>query len=199
MAVEFSGLTFDCDRSRQVPRGSSYEGLPVSCATLGAKPGQRFVDGGQYLSSYYGFTHAHIWRNLGILLGMSLAYILLTMCFLENFDWSNGARGAGGVEHVAKRSRRGTEIKDTENQVKEGPFLNTDVSKERDASTAIAAADSIFAWEDITYTISHGKSVKSLLQSVSGYCKPGEMTALVGASGAGKSTRKYSSIRAVSI
>lgn len=44
---------------------------------------------------------------------------------------------------------------------------------------------STFTWRDITYTV---KGNKQLLNKVSGYCKAGTLTALMGSSGAGKTT-----------
>jgi ATP-binding cassette subfamily G (WHITE) protein 2 (SNQ2) len=193
MAMEFTGLMFDCDSSRRVPRGSSYDGVPVSCAIPGAATSQDFVDGKQYLDTYYSFTQGHVWRNCGILLGMSLGYIVLTVFLLEYLDWSNGASGAGGVEYITGSKQQRADTKDTESQIGSGPSLRDDAPEKADIPPTIAT-DSTFTWENITYTIPYGKSEKTLLNSVSGFCRPGEMTALVGASGAGKSTREYNCI-----
>jgi ABC-type multidrug transport system ATPase subunit len=44
---------------------------------------------------------------------------------------------------------------------------------------------SVFTWKDLTYTVANNKV---LLNKVSGYCKAGTLTALMGSSGAGKTT-----------
>jgi ATP-binding cassette subfamily G (WHITE) protein 2 (SNQ2) len=54
----------------------------------------------------------------------------------------------------------------------------------------LAQSGSTFTWRNIHYTVPHQNGEKQLLRNVSGYCAPGTLTALVGASGAGKSTRK---------
>lgn len=46
----------------------------------------------------------------------------------------------------------------------------------------------MFTWKDLTYTVQAGGQPKVLLDKVSGYCKAGTLTALMGSSGAGKTT-----------
>jgi ATP-binding cassette subfamily G (WHITE) protein 2 (SNQ2) len=191
MAAEFTGMSFGCDQSRRVPRGPLYQDAPVTCAIPGAEPGEMVVDGGQYLLSYYGFTYSHVWRNVGIILGMSFGYILVTMYFLEHFDWSSGASGASGIERIGKQRRQRAEGRDPENQATRTPCTNLDASDAAVEPPRISSTDSSFTWRNIHYIIPYGNSEKTLLQDVSGYCKPGELTALVGASGAGKSTRRW--------
>lgn len=55
---------------------------------------------------------------------------------------------------------------------------------------SLAATESTFTWEELELNVQIGKETRNLLDGVCGYCKPGSLTALVGASGAGKSTRK---------
>lgn len=45
-----------------------------------------------------------------------------------------------------------------------------------------------FTWEDVNYTVPVFGSHVRLLKNVHGYVKPGTMTALMGSSGAGKTT-----------
>lgn len=55
---------------------------------------------------------------------------------------------------------------------------------------SLAATESTFTWADLELNVQIGKETRKLLDGICGYCKPGSLTALVGASGAGKSTRK---------
>lgn len=52
------------------------------------------------------------------------------------------------------------------------------------------SADALFSviWQNLTYTIPYEKGERRLLQDVQGNVKPGKLTALMGASGAGKAT-----------
>jgi ABC-type multidrug transport system ATPase subunit len=47
---------------------------------------------------------------------------------------------------------------------------------------------SVFTWKNLTYTVQAGGKDLVLLDDVFGYCKAGTLTALMGASGAGKTT-----------
>jgi ABC-type multidrug transport system ATPase subunit len=46
----------------------------------------------------------------------------------------------------------------------------------------------VFTWKDLTYTVQNSGKTLTLLDKVSGYCKAGTLTALMGSSGAGKTT-----------
>ena len=54
--------------------------------------------------------------------------------------------------------------------------------------TKNSADDSTFTWKDLTYTVKAEGGDKNLLNNVYGYCKAGTLTALMGSSGAGKTT-----------
>ena len=47
---------------------------------------------------------------------------------------------------------------------------------------------SVFTWKDLSYSVQAGGKPIQLLNKVSGYCKAGTLTALMGSSGAGKTT-----------
>jgi ABC-type glutathione transport system ATPase component len=54
--------------------------------------------------------------------------------------------------------------------------------------TAIEEQKGIFTWRDVVYDIEIKGEPRRLLDHVSGFVKPGTMTALMGVSGAGKTT-----------
>jgi ATP-binding cassette subfamily G (WHITE) protein 2 (SNQ2) len=61
-------------------------------------------------------------------------------------------------------------------------------SKAEEVAQSLSSSSSIFTWKDMSYTVPYQGSSKTLLNKVSGFAKPGIMTALMGASGAGKTT-----------
>jgi len=54
--------------------------------------------------------------------------------------------------------------------------------------SAIEEQKSVFTWRDVVYDIEIKGEPRRLLDHVSGYVKPGTLTALMGVSGAGKTT-----------
>lgn len=50
----------------------------------------------------------------------------------------------------------------------------------------IAQHKCLFSWENVAYTIPYRNGERKLLKKVNGFAKPGELIALMGASGAGK-------------
>jgi ATP-binding cassette subfamily G (WHITE) protein 2 (PDR) len=70
---EFVGRQFPCDRL--VPVGPAYADAPDSattCAVKGARPGENFVDGAEYLRVAFGYVDSHKWRNFGILVAFTI-------------------------------------------------------------------------------------------------------------------------------
>lgn len=60
---EFRTLKSSC--SDLVPRGPGYESVNVTnqvCSTVGALPGQSFVDGRRFVQMSFGYTFSNIWR-----------------------------------------------------------------------------------------------------------------------------------------
>ena len=61
-----------------------------------------------------------------------------------------------------------------------------------DAPASIQKQTAIFHWDEVNYDIKIKKEPRRLLDGVDGWVKPGTLTALMGVSGAGKTTCKFS-------
>jgi len=62
MTNEFHTLEGQC--SNLVPQGPGYENITLAnqvCATVGALPGQPFVDGNRFTELSYDFHHSRVW------------------------------------------------------------------------------------------------------------------------------------------
>jgi ABC-type multidrug transport system fused ATPase/permease subunit len=148
--------------------------------------GTTIVNGDDYLAEKYGFYFSNVWRDFGILCLFTIAYVVGTCWLSEVMEWEPGS--AGPIQY--KKSRKQTKnprISDEEGgpvQTKESSLESSELQQ----GQGLTATSSTFTWDNLELYVQVGKENRKLLDSVSGYCKPGTLTALVGASGAGKST-----------
>ncbi|KAI9054006.1 hypothetical protein LZ554_002950 [Drepanopeziza brunnea f. sp. 'monogermtubi'] len=195
---ELHGRQFAC--SQIVPSGPGYlsTGNEFICAIAGAGQGQLTVSGDDYLKSQFQYSYSHIWRNLGFMFAFMIFFLMVYLAATE-FNASTDSKAEvlvfrrGHVpQHLvaaeqAARQDEGAPMpsagvqspaKDDERRGKEG---------EREVA-ALAPQTDIFTWKDVCYDIKIKGEPRRLLDNVSGWVKPGTLTALMGVSGAGKTT-----------
>ncbi|RKK50582.1 Brefeldin A resistance protein [Fusarium oxysporum f. sp. cepae] len=176
IASEMGSRTMECVAPQFVPYGSTYEGSTHrSCTVQGSAPGDSMINGEEYIEFRYGATSGHIWRNVGVLIAFWVFFAISTAIAFE----------------VNLHSGSGSKILYSRRQYK-AQLNETDVEKaekQRNPEEAnISASSTVFTFKDISYFVHHEGQEKQLLQSVSGYVKPGQLVALMGSSGAGKTT-----------
>ncbi|EMD42318.1 hypothetical protein CERSUDRAFT_79900 [Gelatoporia subvermispora B] len=193
---EFMRIDLTCDGQDIVPRNgpgmTKYpEGLGPNqvCTLFGSEPGQDIVTGRNYLSVGYGLDVSDLWRrNFLVLCGFLILFQITQVLLIEYFPQFGGggsaviyaketadnkARNAALQEHKAER--RGKSKGDVEVQ-----------ESSNESSTRFERKS--FTWERINYHVPVAGGSRRLLHDVYGYVKPGTLTALMGASGAGKTT-----------
>ncbi|KAF7289878.1 hypothetical protein MIND_01362200 [Mycena indigotica] len=187
MVNEFSGRTYPC--AAFIPAGPAYANVSALnriCSTTGARPGNDFVVGAEYLETSFSYVHSHLWRNFGILIGYMIVFCATHLIATE---YISAVKSKGEVL-VFTRGRVPHQRKDdTESStVGEKPTAgNTSAKQESDMK--IPRQTKIFMWKDVCYDIKlKDKSDRRLLDHVDGWVKPGTLTALMGVSGAGKTT-----------
>ncbi|KAJ5112048.1 hypothetical protein N7532_000093 [Penicillium argentinense] len=192
MAAEFHNVNFTCAASSIVPSGSNYTDVAYqSCAYAGSKIGSTVVNGDDYLAAHFGFYYRHVWRNFGILCLFTFVYVALTCWLSEVMEWELDSAGPTQYNSSKKwfsqrKARFDEESSPVSVDSKASPAESQGVKPEQ----SLAATESTFTWADLELSVQIGKEKRKLLDGVNGYCKPGTLTALVGASGAGKSTRE---------
>ncbi|KAK2751121.1 hypothetical protein FQN57_000196 [Myotisia sp. PD_48] len=202
MSNEFYRLHIECVPPNIVPNDPSQSFQFQSCLVQGSQPGQRIVEGSDYIFTNYTYTRAHLWRNFGIIIAFLVLFIALTMIGAELQNSSHGSTHGGAAVTVFMRDQVPKSLKqelkgskkrssrDLEVGEKDTTALNSPESSSsgEDEIKAFAKSSSIFTWQNVAYIIPYKGGEKKLLQNVSGYVKPGRLTALMGASGAGKTT-----------
>lgn len=188
--MEFHNRDFPCASGSVIPSGPGYDDQSFqSCSATGVQPGEMSINGDDYLRTEFGFSYANVGRDFGILILFTLGFILINMLLVEKVDWAEG--GGGALKFARKSKGSETTLEADEESADTG--VTTPVIEEAHLSKdakGIVKSGSTFTWKDLNYTVPHKAGDKHLLNGVSGYCEPGKLTALVGTSGAGKSTRK---------
>lgn len=198
MVVEFRGREFPCGKASIIPAGPAYNDTSYQvCAYRGISPGQLSLNGDDYVKDEFGFSFDNVGRNYGILILFLVAPCLLNMWLVENVDWVSGQTQALESAHDVKAplsSQKCDEESTDERRVqeREKPDMTT-----RQANGSFRGSGMTFSWRNINYSVRQHNKDKQLLRNVSGFCRPGTLTAVVGSSGAGKSTCKMNLARYV--
>lgn len=189
IANEFHGRDFPC--SQFVPSYADMSGTAFSCSVIGSVAGEQTVNGDRYIWENYNYTYAHVWRNLGILFAFLVGFmaIYFTACELNSSTTSTAEALVFRRGHEPAYMRRGHEKSgdDVENTTA-APIKQSTSDEEGQGMSAIQPQTDVFTWRDVIYDIEIKGEPRRLLDHVSGWVKPGTLTALMGVSGAGKTT-----------
>lgn len=192
LANEVHGQRYQCAPTSLVPPYGTGDNF--QCAVAGAVPGQTFVLGDEWLRSSYGYEYSHVWRNLGILLAFQI-FFYFTFLFATEVN----SKSTSSAEFlVFRRGHVPRNLEEHENGGVEAgkgstsaatAISPTEASRDEKAKVdALPAQKDVFTWTDVTLDISIKGEPRRLLDHISGWVRPGTLTALMGVSGAGKTT-----------
>ncbi|KAI0690742.1 ABC-2 type transporter-domain-containing protein [Cytidiella melzeri] len=201
---EFGRITLECDGNYVVPRNlpgiDKYPdtlGPNQVCTLIGSSPGSTTVTGASYIQAGYSLNIDDIWRrNFLVLLGFFIAFQISQIVLIEFYPQYHGQAGtiiyAKPTQKVLdlnaklneRKALRGISKEDQEFDEKSDLEKSDVKNEDRD----VAIRRRTFTWEAINYTVPVPGGQRRLLHDVYGYVKPGTLTALMGSSGAGKTT-----------
>lgn len=174
-----------------VPSYTNFGGTSFVCASPGARAGQGTASGDDFLQSSYQYRYGHLWRNLGFLFAFMVFFLILYLLAIElNLSTDNSAEvlvfRQGRVPKTVRNAL------DPSGDV-ESPATGNPTPVEKYIQTAseaelLPAQRDIFTWSNLDYEIQTSSGPRKLLDQVSGWVRPGTLTALMGVSGAGKTT-----------
>ena len=191
---EFVGRVMPCSEQQLVPQGPGVQAQYQGCAISGAQLGSTQVRGESYLGTTYSYSRDNLWRNFGILIVLTLGYILITVLGTELFSFVENTGGALVFKKSKKAKKQAAVARADEEkggQPDDKAIMDDRLKRTRTQDEALAEltrSESIFTWSNLNYSVPYQGDQKQLLHDVNGYAKPGVMVALVGASGAGKTT-----------
>ncbi len=189
--VSSSPPSYDIDAhcsSSIVPPYSDLSGQSFICPVAGAVSGQSTVAGDAYFSANFQYSYSHLWRNVGILIAFWTSFLVLYLIITElNSSTSSSAdvlryqrrHSAESVQETAHPRKGKADIQTAGSEDIGGQNLRPDGLRSR---------GDIFTWRNVVYDIELKEGRRRLLDNVSGWVRPGTLTALMGVSGAGKTT-----------
>lgn len=194
---QFHGRNFTC--SQFIPSYPTLTGDSFICSVVGSVAGQTYVSGDAYIQAQYEYSYAHEWRNLGIMIGFWIFFLVLYLLASE----LNSATSSKAEFLVFRRGHvpphlRNIDKNQGNSESIETVLVHKDAELDKDASS-IPAQHDIFTWRNVCYDIPVKGGQRRLLDNVSGWVKPGTLTALMGVSGAGKTTLLDTLAKRVSI
>ncbi|GJC88861.1 ZEB2-regulated ABC transporter 1 [Colletotrichum liriopes] len=186
---EFVGRNFSC--SEFIPGGIGYDtssggATERVCNIGGAISGANFMNGEDHLRVVYDFVNSHRWRNFGIMLAITVFFMIM---YLVAVELVSSERSKGEVllfkRRALKNVKRGSN--DGENLGGNQPRPVVEKAEDSDISD-LAKQTSVFHWKDVCYDVQVKGETRRILDHVDGWVKPGTLTALMGVSGAGKTS-----------
>lgn len=179
MANEFVGREFKCIEPDYIPYGTGYSSSASpnrGCSVPGSNQAG-MIDGAAYIREQYSYSFDHIWRSFGIIVGFWIFFIGLTSL---GFELKN-SQGGSSVLLYKRGSGRSRQTSNSQMRTENGhPSDNVALQGSLKHST--------FTWKNLDYHVPFNGDKKQLLDKVFGFVKPGNLVALMGASGAGKTT-----------
>ncbi|RDB29035.1 ABC transporter G family member 11 [Hypsizygus marmoreus] len=197
MENEFMRISLTCDGNSVIPRNgfgvTKYPndlGPNQACTLFGSSSGSSIIDGAAYLRAGYGLDVNDLWRrNFLVLLGFVIAFQVTQVLALEfypqygfNMSINIFARETNEIKN------RNAILREKKLERKEKGNEEDKASSKQESTAAIRPHQKTFTWEGLNYHVPSPNGPLRLLHDVYGYVKPGTLTALMGASGAGKTT-----------
>ncbi|KAA8495119.1 Brefeldin A resistance protein [Porphyridium purpureum] len=178
---EFYGRDLFCTPSELMPPDPSIATQFKTCP---------FTTGEQYATVRLGVRQGFewVWYNIAIIVGYWVLFLVLAVICTYTLK---------PKEFKAKRLLNDSEIADETEMVdvvsetlhSQAQLKFKKEAETRDPSEQKKFAPAYIVWRDLSYTVPVGKGeTKQLLDKIDGFCRPGRMIALMGSSGAGKTT-----------
>jgi ATP-binding cassette subfamily G (WHITE) protein 2 (SNQ2) len=192
LSNEFKDTVVPCVGPNLVPSGPGYASNQFAACTgvRGASVGAISVTGEEYLKSL-SYSSTNIWRNYGILAAWWVFFVMLTIFFTSRWQ-SSAEQGNMLVVPREKGLKAGNLPRrdDEEAQEKDEEVTQGSSSSEESADKELSLErnTSVFTWKNLSYTVRTPSGDRVLLDNVQGWVKPGMLGALMGSSGAGKTT-----------
>ncbi|UNI22118.1 Multidrug resistance protein [Purpureocillium takamizusanense] len=187
MVNEFHNRNFSC--STYIPDYANTTSGSVACAAIGAVPGQTYVNGDDHITSAFKYHHGHKWRNVGIIIAMA---IFNHAVYFIAAEYIRAKKSKGEVPVFRQGSKPQSSAnggRDVEKSISAPGSRVRRLSKyPASGRGGFEGSSSVFHWNNVCHDIKIKGKPRRILENVDGWVKPGTLTALMGVSGAGKTS-----------
>ncbi|WVQ75759.1 ABC transporter G family member 14 [Cryptococcus sp. DSM 104548] len=194
VANEIDGLTLRCTAPNLAPNGGDYASHSQGCAIKGAELNDVSLFGTAWLNSALNFGKVHVWRNFGTLIAFWVFFLVLCAHAIEKIPAAASTKSVllykpgGGGKYIRQAQQKGRASRDEEDGLEGGIQLH-----EMNGVGQRHWFLQMFKQQNreligLTYTVNSNGQQRRLLDNVFSHCKAGTLTALMGSSGAGKTT-----------
>lgn len=173
MVNEFSDLEYSCSTSDLVPSGPNIDSIGNQvCAIAGAMTGKATVSGADHLRVQYDFDASHLWRNVGVNLGIFVFFAISTGVSMEMY------KPPPGKSSTVQYRKRDATVQDNaspnDNEIEKGigvdpGELSRVLEFSEDRLNKMYTHDGrTLAWKDLSLDVEAGGEPKRLLNNLSG-------------------------------
>lgn len=176
---ELHGERYACSSEALVPPYGNGTGF--ACAQPGAQPGNRFVLGDDFVSSAYGYSYAHLWRNFGIVVSC-MVFLYTAYVAISELNYKSPSTGQYLVfrrGHAPKQALATGSDLEASASGGDGSMALDEKPDLKDVKLS-ACQETTFTWKDVVLEVPVRGGKRRLLDNVSGWVKPGTLTALMG-------------------
>ncbi|KAJ2796081.1 ATP-binding cassette transporter snq2, partial [Coemansia guatemalensis] len=187
LSNEYRNIRYPCDPRSLVPQGPGISIANQVCVSIGANAGMATVKGRDYLERGFSIHVVDQWKDFLAVTSFWILFVILNAVVMEFVEFGNTSYPI----NVYKRFRPNVD------SLIEDPAAQGEENEEEKIYAEIPlggptdeqiAQGTTYTWNQVNYTVPVKGGERQLLNNISGYIKPGTMTALMGSSGAGKTT-----------
>lgn len=196
MENEFMRIELTCDGNSVIPRNGfglvKYPpdlGPNQACTLFGAQGGSNIISGSAYISAGFALDTRDLWRrNFSVLIGFFILFQITQILALEFYPQYGLDLAINIFAKEDKETKKlNAELREKKEQKDRGQEKGAIVPT-KTVQKESPQHRKTFTWENLNYHVPSANGPLRLLHDVQGYVKPGTLTALMGASGAGKTT-----------